>query len=121
MTGSLASNCSPPCTTTHSSTILGNNMFTAAPLCTASCRILAAGGAGGEYHCGVPAGGGGQQDGGAPLGYSALQWGVQVDQFSLMDSLNFLGSNFGLWPGLGICQLVEWGLLRLPGLTHLAS
>lgn len=54
-------------------------------------------------------------------GYSALQWGVQVDQFSVMDSLNFLGSNFGLWPGLGICQLVEWGLLRLPGLTHLAS
>ena len=28
--------------------------------------------------------------------------------FDLMESLNFLGSNLGLWPGLGICQLLEW-------------
>ena len=28
--------------------------------------------------------------------------------FDVMESLNFLGSNLGLWPGLGICQLLEW-------------
>ena len=31
-----------------------------------------------------------------------------VDQFSFMDSLNFLGSNLGLWPGLGLHQIIEW-------------
>ena len=31
-----------------------------------------------------------------------------VDQFSFMDSLNFFGSNLGLWPGLGLYQMVEW-------------
>ena len=31
-----------------------------------------------------------------------------VDQFSFMDSLNFLGSNLGLWPGLGLHQILEW-------------
>ena len=31
-----------------------------------------------------------------------------VDQFSFMDSLNFLGSNLGLWPGLGLLQILEW-------------
>ena len=31
-----------------------------------------------------------------------------VDQFSFMDSLNFFGSNLGLWPGLGLHQIIEW-------------
>ena len=31
-----------------------------------------------------------------------------VDRFNLMESLNFFGSNLGLWPGLGIFQLLEW-------------
>ena len=33
-----------------------------------------------------------------------------VDKFSLMIGLNYLGSNLGLWPGLGICQLIEAAL-----------
>ena len=33
---------------------------------------------------------------------------VSVDKFSFMDSLNFFGSNLGLWPGLGLFQLLEW-------------
>ena len=32
---------------------------------------------------------------------------VSVDKFQFMESLNFLGSNLGLWPGLGLFQLVE--------------
>ena len=31
-----------------------------------------------------------------------------VDQFSFMDSLNFFGSNLGLWPGLGLLQILQW-------------
>ena len=31
-----------------------------------------------------------------------------VDKFSFMDSLNFFGSNLGLWPGLGLYQIIEW-------------
>ena len=31
-----------------------------------------------------------------------------VDKFSFMDSLNFFGSNLGLWPGLGLYQIMEW-------------
>ena len=30
-----------------------------------------------------------------------------VDKFSFMDSLNFFGSNLGLWPGLGLYQIIE--------------
>ena len=30
-----------------------------------------------------------------------------VDKFSFMDSLNFFGSNLGLWPGLGLYQIME--------------
>ena len=30
-----------------------------------------------------------------------------VDQFSFMGSLNFFGSNLGLWPGLGLYQILE--------------
>ena len=33
---------------------------------------------------------------------------ITVDRFQLMESLNFFGSNLGLWPGLGICQIVVW-------------
>ena len=35
---------------------------------------------------------------------------ITVDHFQFMESLNFLGSNLGLWPGLGIFQLVEGGI-----------
>ena len=33
---------------------------------------------------------------------------ITVDKFSFMDSLNFFGSNLGLWPGLGLYQIIEW-------------
>ena len=33
---------------------------------------------------------------------------TSVDEFSFMDSLNFFGSNLGLWPGLGLYQILEW-------------
>ena len=33
---------------------------------------------------------------------------TSVDEFSFMDSLNFFGSNLGLWPGLGLFQIIEW-------------
>ena len=33
---------------------------------------------------------------------------TSVDKFSLLASLNFFGSNLGLWPGLGLYQLLEW-------------
>ena len=33
---------------------------------------------------------------------------ISVDKFSFMDSLNFFGSNLGLWPGLGLYQILEW-------------
>ena len=33
---------------------------------------------------------------------------TSVDRFSFMDSLNFFGSNLGLWPGLGLFQILEW-------------
>ena len=32
---------------------------------------------------------------------------TSVDMFSFMDSLNFFGSNLGLWPGLGLYQILE--------------
>ena len=35
---------------------------------------------------------------------------TSVDKFSFMDSLNFFGSNLGLWPGLGLYQIIEWML-----------
>ena len=37
---------------------------------------------------------------------------IKEDSFELMESLNFLGSNLGLWPGLGLFQLFE-GLIAL--------
>ena len=33
---------------------------------------------------------------------------TSLDKFSFMDSLNFFGSNLGLWPGLGLYQILEW-------------
>ena len=33
---------------------------------------------------------------------------TSVDKFSFLDSLNFFGSNLGLWPGLGLYQIIEW-------------
>ena len=33
---------------------------------------------------------------------------INVDRFNIMESLNFFGSNLGLWPGLGIFQIIEW-------------
>ena len=38
---------------------------------------------------------------------------TSVDRFSFMGALNFFGSNLGLWPGLGLYQILEWvtGLL----------
>ena len=32
---------------------------------------------------------------------------TSLDKFSFMDSLNFFGSNLGLWPGLGLYQILE--------------
>ena len=32
---------------------------------------------------------------------------TSVDKFNFMDSLNFFGSNLGLWPGLGVYQILE--------------
>ena len=32
---------------------------------------------------------------------------ITVDEFSFMTSLNFLGSNLGLLPGMGLFQLLE--------------
>ena len=33
---------------------------------------------------------------------------TSVDMFRFSDSLNFFGSNLGLWPGLGLYQILEW-------------
>ena len=33
---------------------------------------------------------------------------IKVDIFRMMQSLNYLGSELGLWPGLGIFQLIQW-------------
>ena len=32
---------------------------------------------------------------------------TSVDRFNFMDSLNYFGSNLGLWPGLGLYQVLE--------------
>ena len=40
---------------------------------------------------------------------------VTVDKFDIMESLNFLGSNLGLLPGLGLFQLLESFVLILLG------
>ena len=38
---------------------------------------------------------------------------ITVDNFQIMESLNFLGSNLGLWPGLGIFQLIQWSFKNI--------
>ena len=38
---------------------------------------------------------------------------ITVDRIQLMESLNFFGSNLGLWPGLGIFQISKWLLENL--------
>ena len=45
---------------------------------------------------------------------------TSVDSFSFVESLNFLGSNLGLWPGLGLYQVLEWmtGLVVGGGALH---
>ena len=40
---------------------------------------------------------------------------VVVDEFDFMESLNFLGSNLGLWPGMGLFQILEGALLIFAG------
>ena len=35
---------------------------------------------------------------------------TSVDQFSFMGALNYFGSNLGLWPGLGLYQMLELGV-----------
>ena len=32
---------------------------------------------------------------------------TSLDRFDFMESLNLLGSNLGLWPGLGLYQIME--------------
>ena len=44
---------------------------------------------------------------------------VTVDKFDLMESLNYLGSNLGLWPGLGLFQLIEMAILLM--MSYMAS
>ena len=33
---------------------------------------------------------------------------ITVGRVQLMESLNFFGSNLGLWPGLAVFQILEW-------------
>ena len=42
---------------------------------------------------------------------------TRVDSFNFMESLNMLGSNLGLWPGLGLIQVLEL-LLGLLAVTE---
>ena len=41
---------------------------------------------------------------------------ISVDTFDFMTSLNFLGSNLGLWPGMGLYQILEGPVLFFLGL-----
>ena len=41
---------------------------------------------------------------------------VTVDTFNFMESLNFLGSYLGLWPGMGLFQMLEGPIILLIGL-----
>ena len=42
---------------------------------------------------------------------------VTVDKFEFLESLNYLGSNLGLWPGLGLYQLLEGAVAFLLSLS----
>ena len=35
---------------------------------------------------------------------------TSVDKLSFFVSLNLFGSNLGLWPGMGLYQIVEWAV-----------
>ena len=36
---------------------------------------------------------------------------IKVDKFDIYGALNFLGSNMGLFPGMGLFQLLEWSFI----------
>ena len=40
---------------------------------------------------------------------------VTVDQLDFLISLNYLGSNLGLWPGLGLFQIMNNVIMALAG------
>ena len=42
---------------------------------------------------------------------------VTVDKFDFLESLNYLGSNLGLWPGLGLFQLIEGAIAFILSLS----
>ena len=42
---------------------------------------------------------------------------TSVDQFSFMGALNYFGSNLGLWPGLGLYQILD----RVTGIILLSE
>ena len=46
---------------------------------------------------------------------------IKEDSFELMESLNFLGSNLGLWPGLGLFQLFEGAIALILALKLMAK
>ena len=46
---------------------------------------------------------------------------VKEDTFQLMESLNFLGSNLGLWPGMGLFQLFEGAIALIVALKIVKS
>ena len=77
-TGAKQSKCPSPCTTTTTYTMLGNVAYDSVTL----IMIF--------------------------WDESISVTNTTLDRFQPMVSLNFLGSNLGLWPGLGIFQLVEW-------------
>ena len=42
---------------------------------------------------------------------TVLTTAIKEDSFELMESLNYLGTNLGLWPGLGLFQLFEVSII----------
>ena len=44
---------------------------------------------------------------------------TSVDKFSFVAALNFFGSNLGLWPGLGLYQILE-GIVGIFITNHVA-
>jgi len=43
---------------------------------------------------------------------------TSMDRFNFNDFLNFLGSNLGLWPGLGLFQVLEWTFTFITGTQY---
>ena len=76
--GALTSNCQVPCTLTKTTTILANTDKSS------------------------------YEEINIYFGKAIMVSSTTVDTFQLMEALNFFGSNFGLWPGLGIYQIIEW-------------